>query len=121
MSKCEVAFADIHVAEEASWEALRDIAGKCDPPAKLTSFSKIEGEPMKLCVAAVRKIVSVFKDRTESDRAYIIPPAQAVPDIDQPFSIDDYLTLGGFVRRYPLAYRVYSGVGGGREIGRNRS
>ena len=59
------------------------------------------GEPLKLCVDAVRRIVKAFDDANEEreghrayvegDRAYVMPPEQTIPDLDEPIDYLDYM------------------------------
>ena len=82
-----LALRDPQIAEEASWEALREFASRCDSPASvLASFHEMAGEPLKLCVDAVRRITEEFDTANDGregkgDRAYFIPLAQTIPDL----------------------------------------
>ena len=98
LQKFGLALRDPHIAEEASWEALREFASRCDSPkSALASFNKMAGEPLKLCVDAVRRITEAF-DNANDDRAYVIPPVQNIPDIDEPINNLDY-KLASFIKR----------------------
>ena len=102
LQKFGLALRDPHIAEEASWEALREFASRCDSPkSALASFNKMAGEPLKLCVDAVRRITEAF-DNASDDRAYVIPPVQNVPDIDEPINNLDY-KLASFIKRDVVA------------------
>jgi hypothetical protein len=114
LTKFELALRDPQIAEEASWEALREIASRCDSPGAFASFGKMAGEPLKLCVDAVRRIVKAFDDANEEreghrayvegDRAYVMPPEQTIPDLDEPIDYMDYMELMSFVLRDVTAY-----------------
>ena len=104
-----LALRDPQIAEEASWEALREFASRCDSPASvLASFHEMAGEPLKLCVDAVRRITEEFDTANDGregkgDRAYFIPLAQTIPDIDEPIESSDY-ELASFIGRDFTAY-----------------
>ena len=126
LTKFELALRDPQIAEEASWEALREIASRCDSPGAFASFGKMAGEPLKLCVDAVRRIVKAFDDANEEreghrayvegDRAYVMPPEQTIPDLDEPIDYLDYMELMSFVWRDVTAYADAHSLREKREI-----
>jgi hypothetical protein len=106
LQKFGLALRDPHIAEEASWEALREFASRCDSPkSALASFNKMAGEPLKLCVDAVRRITEAF-DNANDDRAYVIPPVQNIPDVDEPINNLDY-KLASFIKRDVVTYGTF--------------
>ena len=118
LEKVGLVLRDPQIAKEASWEALCEIASRCDSPASaLASFNEIAGEPLQLCVDAVRRITETFVTEIEGegDRAYVVPPAQTVPNIDEPIDSSDY-ELVSFVGRDFTAYLNNSSVREVREF-----
>jgi hypothetical protein len=96
----EVAVVDVGISEEASWEALREFASKCVPPAAVSSFTRTAHEPSHIAVDAVRAIVAVF----QGEPVYNLTPPQEIPTLDSRFNFEDYMTIGAFVSRDFSAY-----------------